>query len=494
MGDLPGAPVGPGSRKGGVVSDLLAALLPSAISATSATSSGTGLLTGLRAASGSSGGTSGLSGFGPDFLVSAIGARLGTTGAAYNAQGKSTLPPSNSAQGKARAAKLTDITDKLKSGDTTGARKVAEGLVKDNQSDSVAVYLLGRTYLKDGDYKTAERLFVRAASCAPDNQEIAADLKAAGLLKRGLEVASAQAAKWLKNPTTAAEGLRLATYVVEANPADTRLRVAVADYYERNKKLDSAGAALSEAIKQAPDSDLADLVTRLKKFAKSHNRDPGAFDLLAQAQSRAGDLTGAEASYNQAISLAAGNDDFQRSLRDDLAGVYSQFGQAAVDKGDVASARRYFDKSLNLKRSDETLAKVFDLEVSEGDKALRLGQNTLALQYYNRAAINRPVTETDDEAKARKDALTEGFDTLAARFEASGDLRRVIQARNGSFLLDTKDDTRRRGLANAQDTYGLDLHNQGKYREASRWFREALKLYPGDTNYSAHLSASQILL
>jgi len=474
------------------VTDLISALLPSA---TTSTSSTTGLLTGLLSATTTSSDTTGsTTSFGPDFLLSAIGARIGSTGAAYNAQGKSTLPPSTSAQGKARAAKLTDITDKLKSGDTAEARKIAEGLVKDNQSDSVAVYLLGRTYLKDGDYKTAERLFSRAAAGAPDNKEIAADLKAAGLLKRGLDAASKEAIKSLKNPSTAADALRLATYVVEANPTDTKLRVAVADYYERNKKLDSAGAALAEAIKQAPAGDVADLVTRLKKFTKDHASDPGAFDLLAQAQSKAGDLSGAETSYKQAIDLAAGNEDFQNSLRDDLAGVYSQFGQAAAAKGDVASARSYYDKSLNLKRSDETLAKVFNLEVSEGDKALRLGQNTLALQYYNRAALNRPVTETDDEAKARKDALTNGFDTLASRFEASGDLRRVIQARNGSFLLDTKDDTRRRNLANAQDTYGLDLHSQGKYNEASRWFREALKLYPGDTNYSAHLSASQILL
>lgn len=427
-------------------------------------------------------------GFGNAFVVDILSTAFASNDT-YSALG-GTLPAYNSAEGKARAAKLEEATSLLSSGDSAGARAIAEILIADNPNDSIATYILGRTHLADGDYTSAVKQFERAAAGAPDSKDIAADLRAARTLERGLDVATDEARRLLKNNSTASDGLRLATYVFAARPEEVELRISVADYYESRGRLDGAGAAYIDAIDHTPVDRLSPLIARLTKFAEDHSQDPAAFDLLARAHGRAGRLEDAERAFNTAMHLSANDTLFQQGLKKDFAKVYSQMGHAAKARGDEDAARGHFTRAIELSTNDETRGDLANLEYAAGKRAMAAGQNVLAMQYFTKASAYLPVEGSDE----MREDLGKVFDKLATRFEANGDLKRVIAARNGAFILDTKNDTRRRSLADANDIYGLALHDQGNYHQASRYFRDALKLYPNDANYAAHLSASQSML
>lgn len=456
------------------------------------------LITALTGASGTSGLVSNLAaaaaprntggGFGSAFIVDILGAAYASDDT-YSALG-GTLPAYNSPEGKARAAKLEEATSLLNGGDSAGARAVAEILVAKNPQDSIAVYILGRTHLADGDYSKAVKQFERAAAGAPGSKDIAADLKAAKTLERGLDVATDEARRLLKNRSTAADGLRLATYVFVARPEEVELRISVADYYESRGRLDGAGAAYIDAIERTPVDRLGPLLSRLTRFAEDHSQDPAAFDLLARAHGRAGRLEDAESAFNKAMQLSANDTLFQQGLKKDFAQIYTKMGDAARARGDEAAARKHFTRAYELSTNDETRGNIANLEFAAGKRALAAGQNVLAMQYFTKASAHLPMEGADE----LKENLAKSFEKLATKFEANGDLKRVIAARNGAFILDTKNDTRRRSLADANDVYGLALHDQGNYHQASRYFRDALKLYPGDANYTAHLSASQSML
>jgi len=457
------------------------------ISALNGTSGASGLFANLAAATAPAAGATG--GFGGDFIVDILGAAYASGEDVYAGIGKA-LPSARSAEGKARAEKLKRATDLLTSGDTAGARGVAEVLVAENRHDAIAIYVLGRTHLADGDYRSAVKHFERAAAGAPDSKDIAADLKAARTLEKGLDVATDEARRLLKNRSTAEDGLRLATYVFKARPEAVELRLSVANHYESRGRLDGAGAAYIDAIEHTPKDRLGALVARLKTFARDHAEDPAAYDLLARAHARAGQLDDAEAAFNTALRLSANDTLFQQGLKKDFSQVYTQFGDAARARGDEMGARRHYARALELNINDETRGNMANLEYRAGQRALAAGQNVLAMQHFTRASAHIPMEGADE----LNENLGKVFDKLATRFEAAGDLKRVIAARNGAFMLDTKNDVRRRGLADANDVYGLALHDEGKYAQASRYFRDALKLYPGDPTYTAHLAASQGML
>jgi len=454
------------------------------ISALGGASGASGLFANLAAATAPINGAN--SGFGSDFVVNILSASYSSNSDTYASLGKA-LPSANSPEGKARAAKLKEATDLLANGDSAGARGIAEVLVAENRSDSIAIYVLGRTHLADGNYRQAIKEFERAAAGAPENKDIAADLKAARTLERGLDKATDEARRLLKNQSTASDGLRLATYVFQVRPEAVELRVSVANYYESRGRLDGAGAAFIDAIDHTPEERLSALVSRLKTFANDHSEDPAAYDLLARAHARAGELAEAEKAFNTALRLSENDTLFQNGLKKDFAKVYTRFGDEARTRGDETAARKYYGRAVELDTNDETRGKVASLEFQAGQRALAAGQSVLAMQYFTKSSAYLPYEGADD----LKESLGKAFDKLADKFAAAGDLKRVIGARNGAFLLDTKNDVRRRHLADANDVYGLLLHEQGNYHQASRYFRDALKLYPGDEKYTAHLAASQ---
>jgi len=425
--------------------------------------------------------------FGPDFLLSVTQAGTQTLGAAYDASGLSLLPPADSRAGRQRAAAVKSAQNDLQAGRMADARKTAEGLLRRNPGDTTALYLIGRSYLAEGSYQNAELFLARAAAATSDNALIEMDLHAARILQRGTAAAVAEVERLLKVNRDETEGLRLANYVLDAEPGNLDVYLTLADHYERTKRLDLAGVVFTDALKHVPKDRQDALLTRLQRFAKAHPDDPGSHDLLARAYAAAGRLSEAEASFNRALELSDGDPLFETGLKADFADIHSQAGREALARGDVSAARRHFEKAIRLNRDDTRRNDLADLEMSVGERALRANHLRGALRAFGKAMANLPVFDTEK----RSERLIRLYEKLAGRFADNGDLERVVSARNGAYLLDPGNEERKRGLADAHDAYGLSLFEQGKYREAVRAFKQALKLFSGDENYAAHLAAAQ---
>jgi tetratricopeptide (TPR) repeat protein len=426
-----------------------------------------------------------LAGFGPDFLLGALGAVNDIAGSTYDATGA--LPPAESPAGKLRAAALREAQALLQAGDAEGARARAQQLLDQNAADPTAVYIVAKSWLKEGDLESAAKLLSRASVLSGSNDQIQADLEDVRILQRGEATTVNEIRRRMKNRQTLQDGTRLAGYLLDLYPDNLDARIALADGYEASGRLDLAGATFVDAIEAAPSQRLAELTARLERFAAAHDGDPAAHDLLARAYAHDGRLKEAEASFARALELSAADPIFQRSLKTDFAKVYSRLGHEALASGDMTGARRLFERALNISRNDETRTDLADLETRAGEMAFRSGMLGTALRAFGRAAANLPASA----AQEKRDRLIKHYEQLASRFEAAGDLKRVVAARNGAFLLDTKNETRKRALADAHDDYGLSLFDSGKFYEAMRAFREALKLFAGDSNYTSHLSDAQ---
>ena len=424
--------------------------------------------------------------FGPDFILSTLNNQQSTLGAAYDSTGTSLIPPDTSPAGQERTAALTAAADLFKAGDYAGARAAVETLAKKYPSDPAPVYLIGRSYLLEGDYRQAQVYLGKAAALAPDTTQVQQDLAAAATLSHGEAAATQEVQRLLRSYATASQGLQLGDYVLRAWPENLTVRLAAADYYEKAGRPDYAGAAYATALKEVPAEQQGDLLKRLEEFTATYSTDPSAHDLLAQAYGNAGRLSDAQDEFEQALALSEDDPVFESGVNQDFAAVYDRESDASLAAGDEAQALDYLQKAQDLNWTSDRKAKLSDMNAQAGEKALQSGLTSAALQAFTAAYANLPADDTD-----RRDRLIGDYERLATRLTAAGDLRRAVNARQGAYDLDSSSDTRKRRLADAQDTYGVWLTDHGKYSEAVRLFKAALKLYPGDTDYSTHLHAAQ---
>jgi tetratricopeptide (TPR) repeat protein len=425
------------------------------------------------------------SSFGPDVIVSLLGSQQTILAAAYDSTGQSLIPPDSTPAGEERTAILTTANDLFEAGDYAGARSAVESLAKKYPNDPTPVYLIGRSYLMEGEYQQAQVYLGKASTLASDSTEVKQDLEAAQTLSRGEAAATEQVQKLLKNRTTAAQGLQLGAYVLRAWPTNLTTRMAAADYYERIERQDLAGAAYATALDEIPADQQDPLLKRLEEFAATYSTDPASHDLLAQAYGNAGRLSEAEAEFQKALDLSE-DEVFQSGLKKDFAKVYDRQAETALAAGDTTEALAYLNKAQNLSRTSERRTKLSDLQIQIGERAAQAGLTGAALKAFNQASIGLAGEDSD-----RHDRLIKDLERLAGKLTATGDLRRAVTARQGAYDLDSTNDTRKRRLADANDAYGLWLVSNGRYDESIRPFKAALKLYPEDSNYSSHLHDAQ---
>jgi tetratricopeptide (TPR) repeat protein len=375
----------------------------------------------------------------------------------------------------------------MKADDYAGARDVVAPLLKDNQTDSTANYITAQAYLREGNYRQAEAYFAQVASASPDSEEAQTDPEAARTLQRGETATIAKVKQLLNSNGTAQAGIRLASYLLQVKPDNLDARIALADYYERGGQLDSAGRVYVGALEHVSSDRAAELAARLESFAAEHSADPSAHDLLARAYAAAGRLPEAEQEFNKALSLSEDDIIFQVGVKQDFADIYTRFGHEALSKGDETAAGEYFDKALQLNRDDTRKTDVVELGTKMGERAIRGGAANAALRAFGKAAANMPSTG----GEKWRDRLVKDYGLLANKLTNAGDLKRAVFAHLGAYQLDTEDEPLKRKLANAYDTYGLKLYGEGKYGEALRQFKEAVKLFGDDSTYAGHVSDAQ---
>lgn len=431
--------------------------------------------------------TVGASGFGPDFLLNVLGSRTSVSGGtAYDANGRPITESENSERVKFRKQALETTKELLKAGDTVGARKAAESVLKRDSSDAIAAAYIGRTYLAEGNYEEAKRYFSRAAS-GSDSEQIQTDLRTATILAKGPDAALSEIKRLLRQPATQRDGAQLASYLLDAEPGNVDARIELVNFYEKLGKKGLAGAELSDAIAATPVEKFDTLLRRIEQFNADNALDAGSFDLLAQAYVRIGRLGDAQDAFVSAIALSKENLEFQGQIKADYAKTYVTLARDARTGGRDDEARRLYLKSLDISSNETTKAEYSDFEFERGDRELRAGRLRLALEAFDNARAYQPGSVSEE----KKDELIEAYERLATKSTESGDLKTVVGARYGAFILDSGNDTRKRGLADAHDAYGLSLYDQGDYRGALRQFHSATQYYTTDPNYAAHYALAQ---
>lgn len=431
--------------------------------------------------------TVGASGFGPDFLLNVLGSRTSVSGGtAYDANGRPITESENSERVKFRKQALETTKELLKAGDTVGARKAAESVLKRDSSDAIAAAYIGRTYLAEGNYEEAKRYFSRAAS-GSDSEQIQTDLRTATILAKGPDAALSEIKRLLRQPATQRDGAQLASYLLDAEPGNVEARIELVNFYEKLGKKGLAGAELSDAIAATPVEKFDTLLRRIEQFNADNALDAGSFDLLAQAYVRIGRLGDAQDAFVSAIALSKENLEFQGQIKADYAKTYVTLARDARTGGRDDEARRLYLKSLDISSNETTKAEYSDFEFERGDRELRAGRLRLALEAFDNARAYQPGSVSEE----KKDELIEAYERLATKSTESGDLKTVVEARYGAFILDSGNDTRKRGLADAHDAYGLSLYDQGDYRGALRQFHSASQYYTTDPNYAAHYALAQ---
>ncbi|MBI5762059.1 MAG: tetratricopeptide repeat protein [Planctomycetes bacterium] len=456
-------------------------LMISAITSLLPTSSG-----GLSGLSGGSS-TLGASGFGPDFLLNVLGRRTSVSGGtAYDANGRPITENENSERMKFRKQALESAKTLLKVGDTAGAREAAESVLKRDSSDAIAAAYVGRTYLAEGNYDEAKRYFTRAAS-GSDSDQIQADLRTATILAKGPDAALAEIKRLLRQPATQREGAQIAAYLLDAEPGNVDTRIELVNFYEKLGQKALAGAELSDAIAATPVEKFDALLRRIEQFNADYSQDAGSFDLLAQAYVRIGRLGDAQDAFSSAIALSKENLEFQGQIKADYAKTFVTLAREAKTEGREDEARRLYRKSLDISSNETTKAEYSDFEFERGERDLQAGRLRLALEAFDNARAYQPGSVSEE----KKADLIKAYERLATKAGDAADLKTVVDARYGAFILDPGNDTRKRGLANAHDTYGLSLYDQGDYRGALRQFHSAIQYYTTDPNYAAHYALAQ---
>jgi len=453
---------------------------------------GSGGLSSLYAppSSGSSSSTAGstFDAFGPDFFLGALtSSRIGAS-AGYTATGRPIGLPENAPQAKQRQADLKAVTNALKAGNLTAARAGVDRILKVFPNDVTATYNLARIQLLEGDYKGAEKSLLQVSQSSSD-ELITSDLRAARTLRKGPSETVAQIRRLLGSQKTAADGLKLADYFLQNQPDNAEAHLAVAEFYEGIGNLNLAGAELRQTIDKVPARNLSTVISHLEGFANRHSSDAGSYDLLAQAYAAAGSLDKAKSAFQTALRLSSDDPAFQADIRKDFADIYSRLGRQKKLAGDTSGALSAFEQAIDLRDDDVRRGDLSDLQFERSQALFKIGGYAQSLKALNEAYVNLPIGEDAE----RKDRLLPAYDRIIVKLTDLGDLKNLVTARAGAFNQDPADDVRKRDLAEAQNTYGLDLLSKNKYREAYRQFLAATRLYPGDTNYTANLSTARAL-
>lgn len=424
--------------------------------------------------------------FGPDFFMDALGSR-NTPGAAYGLTGQSITPTANTKAGKERTAALDKARRELFLGNTANSREAAQTILKRDAADATALYYVGQSYLKEGDYRQAEAYFSRSVQSAAD-EKVQFDLTAAQTLEHGKDATLEQVRQMLRQPATESNGVKLAQYYLDNNKSDVDFNLVLASYFEKKQDFDTVGTQLRDAIHNVPAEATGPLLEFLKGFAERHD-NVSSYDLLGQAYVAAGKFDDARDTFEKALTFDIEDFALKATIRNDLADVYTKIGQQKLEGHNTDAAEKAFNEALKLNRNDEHRKNISDLQYDEGLKALRGGRFSTAITDLNNSRINLPLKGSED----REDKLLDIFDDLADKLTAAGNLRDVIRARGAAYGVDDST-TRKRALADAYDAYGQELLTTGKYADAFKNFRSATGLFDDDTNYLAHRNLAKSYL
>ncbi|UCG32259.1 MAG: hypothetical protein JSU68_11395 [Phycisphaerales bacterium] len=449
-------------------------------------------------------------------LYTALGGALGGL-SSNSAAARATYP--SAADDKRRAA-LESAAAKIDAGDTRGGRAEAQALLNKNPRDPAALSIVAHSYLKEQDYKEAERYYAWALAFLPTNAALQSSLQNARTLQRSDDEVLAEARRRSSNPQTQTDGLRLLFYLTERSPDHVEAYLALADGFQAARKPLQVLGSLQEALAAAEDSDeLGGVITRAKAFVDKHGRVGLGHNILGRALVKAGRVDEGIRELKIATERAPDN----AAYGDDLASAYVERAEDHVQAGRMSSAKADLDTAFSINPSDSMYREVAArLSLAQAEREMTEYRYSRALAQLNRAYSSA----TDDESFRRR--LSASYVRLARYYHNKGDENIARDAYKKAYELDSNSTARRyaaqlshekgvdylsktihvkaiehleyahqveranatfkQDLAQAYHQYGLELLRQDKLNEGIRYLEKAFALTPTNGELGTDLS------
>jgi tetratricopeptide (TPR) repeat protein len=428
--------------------------------------------------------------FGPAFLLGGGASSTGIAAGLYNVLGSALGGLTNgaaagratylSAADEERRAALESAAAKIDAGDTAGGRAEALALLDTNPRDPAALSAVAHSYLKEQDYKEAERYYARALAFLPTNASLQSSLRNARTLQRSDDEVLAEAKRRLASPQTQTDGLRLLFYLTERSPDHVEAYLAMADGFRAARKPLQVLGSLQEALAAADDADEVNgVITRAKAFVERHGQVGLGHNVLGRALVKAGRADEAIRALKIATERAPDN----VAYADDLASAYVARADDHVQAGRMSSARADLDTAFAINPSDSGYREVdARLSLAQAEKEMAGYRYSRALIQLNRAYCAVP----DDESFTKR--LSASYVRLARYYHNKGDENIAREAYKKAYELDSGSTAARRYAAQLSHEKGLDYLSKTIHVKAIEHLEYAYQAERANATYKLDLS------
>ncbi len=380
---------------------------------------------------------------------------------------------------KERTASIKTIIGKIDSGDTKGGRQGAKKLLQKNAGDVTALRLVAHSYLEEQDYKRAERYYLRATALAPDSQAVKTDLANARTLQKSDDDVLAEARRKLKSPAHEIGAARLLMRLTDRSPDNAEAYLALAGVFEKARRPGRELGALQEALKNADDRQLDEVISRSRRLSREHSATGLPRNILGRALERAGRLPEAIAELQTAIDIAP----FNVSYRTDLANAFITRGTGRLARGDLVSTQADLRAAEAIDPANDRLGELnARLSARLAARDFASGRFTAAAGHLAKASAHAP---DDDRFKKELANISIG---LGAHFRDKGDTALALTSYINALELDPTSIIARRNVGELSHIKGLEAIAAYDYDSAITHLERAYHTDGNDPDYGPDLA------
>ncbi|MCH7591180.1 MAG: tetratricopeptide repeat protein [Planctomycetes bacterium] len=406
-------------------------------------------------------------------LYSSLGAFIGAAAA------RAALAKVPTEAQKARTASIKTIIAKIDSGNTKGGRQGAKKLLEKNANDVTALRLVAHSYIEEQDYKKAERSYLRAAALAPNSRAVKTDLANARTLQKSDDEVLVEARRKLKSPTHEIGAVRLLMRLTDRSPDNAEAYLALAGAFEKARKPGRELGALQEALKNADDRQLDEVISRSRRLSIEHPAVGLPRNILGRALEKAGRLPEALTELQTAIDVAP----FNVSYRTDLANALITRGTGRLAAGDLVSTQADLHAAQAIDPANNRLGEL------NARLSARLAARDFASGRFTAAAghLVKATADAPDDDRFKKDLANVSIG-LGAHFRDKGDTALALTSYINALELDPTSLVARRNVGELSHIKGLGAVAASNYDSAITHLERAHHSDGNDLDYGPDLA------
>lgn len=368
----------------------------------------------------------------------------------------------------------------INGGQYDDARETMEILLKENPTNSKAVYTLGYTELAARNYDEAEQLFLKAHAMDPtagyDN-----DAQNARILRGSDSEVFQRATAMLRSPQHRDEGIRLLIALTERSPDDTAAHLTLGDALLDEGDGTNGLMQYNSAIRTADSNELDTIEEKLSELVADAPMAPFVRQLLGKvylAQERWDEAV-------QTLTTAAGLADDPIPYERDLAKAYVGLGQERLGRGDLTGAFSALQRAKEYSPTGaEVKAALGEAYALRAEKNVQSRKYSAALTDFSQAADlldaagSRSVRE-----RAARSAYALGRTVERKRIADGAEIGSEVTAYQAAYDLDSENTTYKQKLAEERNALGDQHKAAGNLKDAADAYRRAYNLYEKNATY-----------